>query len=297
MIEAVGISKAFGKKIALNGVSMNIDCGKIYGLVGSNGSGKSTLLRVLSGVYRADGGSLTLDGKSVFYNPESKAKIAYVPDDLYFPQGSNLSSMCRLYKNVYRSFDTDLFTKLAKNVELPFDKNINTFSKGMKRQASTILALSVRTEYLLLDETFDGLDPVMRKYVKAVISDEMLSRGSTAVITSHSLRELEDTCDNISVLHSGDLLLHGDTETIRTKKVKVQAAFSFEYGEELFANIEHVYFEKHGSVCNLILTGNCAGGVEKIKAMSPVILDVLPLTLEELFSYELKERGYCFNEE
>lgn len=296
MIELTGVSKLFGKKKALNGVSINVEDGHIYGLVGSNGSGKSTLLRIMSGVYKADGGKVSLDGKPIFNCPESKRRISYISDDIYFPAGADLSGASRLYRSAYEGFDPDLFVSLTKEMGLPLDKSVSTFSKGMKRQAATALALSVRADYLLLDETFDGLDPIMKGYVKTIISREMLDRGASAIITSHSLRELEDTVDKIAFIHNGDLVLDGDTDAIKNKYAKLQVGFADNYGEERFEGISYRRFRKSGSVCSMILSEDIEGSVERVRAMSPIILDVLPLSLEELFSCELEMRGYCLNE-
>ncbi len=293
MIEVKNLTKRFQDFTALENVSCTIDSGCIYGMVGSNGAGKSTLLRVLAGIYQADSGRVQVDGQPVWENPIVKKRIAYVPDELYFLNG-NLVRMEHMYRSIYADFDPTRFQALCKKLDLPRNKSVGQFSKGMRRQAATILALSRRPDYLLFDETFDGLDPVMRQYVKSLICDDVLERGASAIITSHSLRELEDLCDQLALLHKGGLVLERDIEHLKTEQFKIQIAFSEPFGKEKFDGINVVHFEKNGSVANLIVGGERANIVEKLRAMSPILLDVLPLTLEEVFTYEMEALGYSF---
>lgn len=229
MIEAKNVSKSFDGFCALNDISCVIPDGCIYGLVGTNGAGKSTLLRIMTGVYRQDTGELTYDGVPVYENPIIKKDIVYVPDELYFLPGANLNRMAKLYAAVYPGFDMKKFTGLAENLRLDRKKNIATFSKGMKRQAAIVLALSSCPKYMFFDETFDGLDPVMRNLIKAIICQEVEDRHAVAVITSHSLRELEDTCDQLALLHRGGLVLESELIDLKTNMFKVQTAFLDEY--------------------------------------------------------------------
>ena len=297
MIKAEHIVKKFGDFTALNDISINIGEGKIYGLVGSNGAGKSTLIRVLTGVYRADGGAATFDGENIFNNPSVKKRIAFVPDELYFLPGSNLERMALIYKSAYEKFDMERFKQLLGGVGLDPKRKINTMSKGMKRQAATMLALASRTDCIFFDETFDGLDPVMRNYIKGIISEDVLSRGATAVITSHSLRELEDTCDQLALLHKGGLVVESDIENLKTRHIKVQIGFTDEYDESRFNGINMKRFVKHGSISSMLVPGDDDSIIEKLKAMNPAILDVLPLSLEEVFTYEMETLGYTLNAE
>ena len=294
MLKAEKITKYFGSFQALSEISLSIEKGSIYGLVGSNGAGKSTLLRILAGVYRQDSGNVSLDGDRVYNNPVVKNRIAYVSDDLYFLPGADLYRMASLYRASYPRFDDVRFFRLLKSVGLDLNKPVSEYSKGMRRQAATMLALASQPDYIFFDETFDGLDPVMRNYIKGVISEDVLSRGASAVITSHSLRELEDTCDQLALLHKGGLVLESDIEQIKTRHVKVQIGFREDYTEEKFSGIVYAGFSKHGSVSSMILSGETSAEVEKLKAMEPVILDVLPLSLEEMFTYELETLGYTF---
>ncbi len=292
MITASKVSKKFGGYLALDGVDCQIPDGCIYGLVGSNGAGKSTFLRLMTGVYKADSGSVSVDGENVYDNPAVKAKLMYVPDELFFLPQSNMQRMAQFYKCIYPNFSDERFHALCRQFGLNPKANINTFSKGMKRQAATILGLACRTEYLLFDETFDGLDPVMRNFVKSVIYEDICDRGASAVITSHSLRELEDTCDQLALLHKGGIILQSDVGQLKTSLFKVQAVFDRPYTKEMFTGLDMLHFSKHGSVCNLILRGSSEEAMRRINALEPILSEVLPLTLEEVFLYEMKNLGY-----
>lgn len=298
MIEAKGLIKNFDKFCALNNISCTINDGCIYGMVGSNGAGKSTFLRLITGVYKPDGGSVTIDGREVWDTPDVKRRIAYVPDELYFLPGATMDRMARMYTSFYSSFDKDRFKSLAGKFGLDTKKAITTFSKGMKRQAATILALATCPDYIFFDETFDGLDPIMRNYVKSIICEDVLDRGATAVITSHSLRELEDTCDQLALLHKGGLVLQSDIQNLKTAQFKVQIAFSDDYSKEKFECVDgmHIlHYVKHGSVANMIVKGDRDIITASLREMSPIILDILPLTLEEVFTYEMEALGYTFD--
>ena len=216
MITASNLTKRFGDFYALNRLNCTIPEGCIYGLVGSNGAGKSTLLRLISGIYRPDGGSVAIDGQSVFDNPDVKNRLVFVPDELFFLPRSNMKRMAELYANLYERFSLEKFERLTRLFSLNPNQNIATFSKGMKRQAATILALCCNADYILFDETFDGLDPVMRNLVKTLLYDDVLERKATAVITSHSLRELEDTCDQLALLHKGGIIFESDIGNLKT---------------------------------------------------------------------------------
>ena len=295
MIRCEDLCKKFGKFSALENVSCTIEDGCIYGMVGSNGAGKSTFLRILSGIYKADVGSALVDGENVWENPEVKSKIAFVPDELYFLNSASMNRMAKMYADLFCGFDRSRFDELTKKFGLDPSKSLNTFSKGMRRQAMTILALSARPKYIFFDETFDGLDPVMRNYVKSLICSDVIDRGATAIITSHSLRELEDTCDQLALLHKGGLVLESDVQNLKTARFKIQVAFKEDFSEELFREIPIVRFTKSGSVASMIVKGERAEVVSRIAAMNPVLLDVLPLTLEEVFTYEMEALGYTFS--
>ncbi|MBQ2388781.1 MAG: ABC transporter ATP-binding protein [Clostridia bacterium] len=296
MIGANNVTKKFDDFTALDGISCKIESGCIYGLVGSNGAGKSTFLRVLSGVYRADQGDVTIDGEPIYENPSVKKKIMLVPDDLYFLPGASMLRMKKLYKSVYPDFDDKRFDELANCFGLDVKKNLGTFSKGMRRQAATVLALSARPEYIFFDETFDGLDPIMRNVVKRLICEDILDRKATAIITSHSLRELEDTCDQLSLLHKGGLVFESDIQNLKTSLFKVQIAFDQEYDKSKFTGMDILKFTKRGSVSNIIVRGDRDLTVAALSSMKPTLLDVLPLSLEEVFTYEMEALGYKFSD-
>lgn len=295
MFEVNGLTKKFGSFTALDNVTCKIPDGCIYGMVGSNGAGKSTFLRLLSGIYKPTLGTITADGQPVWENPEIKSQIAFIPDDLYFISNSSPNRMAKTYSSIYPTFNYDKFLKLAREFGLDVTKNTNTFSKGMRRQTSIILALAADPKYIFFDETFDGLDPVMRNLVKKLILSDVADRGACAIITSHSLRELEDTCDQLALLHKGGLILESDISDLKTRQYKIQLAFAEEYDRSKFDGIEIVSFTKSGSVANMIVKGDREITAEKLRAMDPLFLDILPLTLEELFTYEMETLGYSFD--
>ena len=294
MITAENVSKNFDGAAALSNVSCTIPNGSVYGMVGSNGAGKSTFLRILCGVYKADDGTVSADGEGVYENPKVKSQIAFVPDELFFPTGASLETMGKNYANIFRDFDKERYQELTKEFELPFKRPIGTFSKGMKRQAAITLALARKPKYLLFDETFDGLDPIVRNYAKSIIMNDVSERNASAVITSHSLRELEDTCDQLMLLHKGGIVLESEVTNLKTSLFKIQIAFNFPYDESLFENINIVKFSKSGAVSNIIVRGDRDEVTRRLAVLSPVIIDILPLTLEEVFTYEMEALGYDF---
>lgn len=295
MIRAELLTKEFDGYKALDNVSCEIPEGCIYGMVGSNGAGKSTFLRLVSGVYRPEQGTVMIDDEPVYENPHIKNRIAFVPDDLYFVHNATMKKTAKFYAGVYRDFDYATFELLADTFKLDPSKPVSAFSKGMKRQAAIILAISCRPKYLFLDETFDGLDPVMRALVKSIICRDVEERKATAILTSHSLRELEDTCDQLALLHRGGLIFESDISDLKTSLFKVQIAFLEEYGRERFDSLDMLHFAKSGSVSNIILRGDKDKVTAALREMKPVILDVLPLSLEEVFTYEMEALGYSFD--
>lgn len=281
---------------ALDNLSCRVPSGCIYGLVGANGSGKSTLMRLISGVYKPHSGKLEIDGEAIWENPKAKARVAYIPDELYFLPQSDLQKMAEFYRSVYPAFDTARFDALAAQFGLDKKTPLNNFSKGMKRQAATILGLSTMADYLLFDETFDGLDPVMRRLVKKTIYNDILERQTTAIITSHSLRELEDTCDQLALLHEGGIVFESDVERLKTSLYKVQIAFDTPFTKERFAAFHPLSFEQQGRVAVMILRGDRDTNEKMLRALNPLLCDLLPLNLEEIFLYETEALGYQFED-
>ena len=282
--------------VALDRLTCQIPRGCIYGMIGANGSGKSTFLRLLAGVYRPTSGTITVDDMPVWENPAAKSRIAYIPDDLYFLPQSSMDGMAQMYRAIYPRFDQERYRKLTKTFRLDPKANIHTFSKGMRRQAAAILGLSAMPDYLFFDETFDGLDPVMRGLVKQVIYQDVIERNTTTIITSHSLHELEDTCDQLALLHRGGIVFQSDVQDLKTSLFKVQTAFAEPFTREKFAGLNILSYTQMGSVCSFILRGDKAETEARIRAMSPLLFDVLPLNLEEVFVYEMETLGYSFKD-
>ncbi|WP_027431666.1 ATP-binding cassette domain-containing protein [Lachnospira multipara] len=296
MIELKSVSKKFDHFQALDKIGSSISDSSIYGMVGSNGAGKSTLLRILAGIYEVDEGEVLYDGQAIYNNPEVKKDVVLVGDELYFFPGADLKRMAKFYASVYDNFDKDLFNELIIDFKLDINKNLGHYSKGMRRQAAIVLALSTGANYLLFDETFDGLDPVVRKFVKKKICEIVADKKATVIITSHSLRELEDICDHLVLLHKGSLVVDSDIIELKTHKFKVQIAFREEFNRDKFSDFDIVSYSQRGSVANIIINGEKEIVVNRLKGLNPVLLDVLPLTLEEIFIYEMEKLGYDFLE-
>jgi len=296
MIKVQNVTKKLDNYVALSNLTCEIPKGSIFGLIGTNGAGKSTLLRAITGVYRINSGTITLENEPIFENPKVKNRMMYVPDELYFMYGSNMIRMAKLYQDVYSNFDMDRFKELTALFKLNPRENINKFSKGMKRQVAIILALSTRADYLFFDETFDGLDPVKRNVVRNLIAQDAVDNNTTVIITSHSLRELEDTCDQLALLHEGGIVFESDVQNLKTSLFKVQIAFLTNFSKEMFNDFETLSFTKHGSVANMIIRGDKEETREKLARFKPAILEILPLSLEEVFIHEMASVGYVFDE-
>jgi len=294
VLEIVNLTKKFEDITALNDVTFNIKEGSIYGLVGSNGSGKSTLLRIISGVYKADVGLCLVDGEESFDNSKVKANICYLPDTPYFIHQSNLNEMRRFYKTLYANFSDERFEQLLKIFPLDRKKRISSMSKGMQRQAALILSLSTKPKYLLLDEAFDGLDPVMRKVLKSLLA-EGISDGMTAIIASHNLRDLDELCDTVGVVHKGRVLLSDDIDNLKSNIHKVQAIFDRVPDASIFDELNPLSVEKSGSVVQLVVRGDEAEIRSFLNKLFPQFLEILPPTFEEIFMYELEVSGYDAN--
>lgn len=291
MIEAINLTKKFDKYAAVNNVNFKIEQGTIYGLVGSNGSGKSTLLRLISGVYTQDEGKIIVDNMRVFDNPELKSKICYLGDTPYFIHMSNLNEMERFYMSMFPSFSKERFESLLNVFPLDRTKRISTMSKGMARQAALILSLSVMPKYLLLDEAFDGLDPVMRKVLKSILSDG-ISDGMTAIIASHNLRDLDELCDSVGVLHKGSLLLSDGIDQLKNKLHKVHIVFKDVPDMSVFNELDVLKTEKTGSLYRLVIRGEESKISSFLNFLPTSYAEILPPTLEEIFMYELEAKGY-----
>ena len=293
MIEVKQISKKFDDIQALNQVSVTIQEGSVFGLVGTNGAGKSTLMRIISGVLKADGGAVEIDGNPVFENLKAKELIFYISDECYFFPSATPRDMAQYYRSVYPQFDMERFAKLMKQFGLDEKRKIKTFSKGMKKQLSILLGICANTKYLFCDETFDGLDPVMRQAVKSLFAQEMTQRGMTPVIASHNLRELEDICEYVGLLHRGGILLAKDLEEMKFHIHKIQCVFRNEGDEEkAFLEMEILQKEKRGSLYTITARGTRESILEQVQSADPLFAEVLPLSLEEIFISETEVAGY-----
>lgn len=295
MIKVDRVSKKYDNDFVLNNLSFNIKDNCIYGLVGANGAGKSTLLRIIMGIFDANIGSVTIDGEEVSHNVKLKQKMVFIPDDLFFYPGYTLIDMAKYYQSMYDEFDMDYLRELAKLLKLKENVKISNFSKGMKRQCALICAIATNADYIFFDETFDGLDPVIRNVMKKIIVKQMNKKKTTIVMTSHNLRELEDICDNLGLLYQGGILFESEIDTIKTNMYKVQISLKGDFDKDDFSDIDLLSYKKNGSVATLIIKDVDNTSKKKLAKKNPIILDYLNLTLEEIFIYEMEAMGYEFN--
>lgn len=295
MIKVDRVSKKYDNDFVLNNLSFNIKDNCIYGLVGANGAGKSTLLRIIMGIFDANMGSVTIDGKEVSHNVKLKQKMVFIPDDLFFYPGYTLIDMAKYYQSMYDEFDMDCLRELAKLLKLKENVKISNFSKGMKRQCALICAIATNADYMFFDETFDGLDPVIRNVMKKIIVKQMNKKKTTIVMTSHNLRELEDICDNLGLLYQGGILFESEIDTIKTNMYKVQISLKGDFDKDDFSDIDLLSYKKNGSVATLIIKDVDNTSKKKLAKKNPIILDYLNLTLEEIFIYEMEAMGYEFD--
>ncbi len=294
MIEIKNLKKSFDTKIVLSDLCSNIPDNAIYGLIGANGSGKSTLLRLINSIYKPDEGTILIDGVSSYDNEEVKKEMVFVPDDLFFYPGYSLYDTAKFYQAMYPKFNLEFVFDTARKLKLDFNKSINTFSKGMRRQCAIICALATNAKYIFFDETFDGIDSVVRQYFKKLIAKQMTKQDTTIIMTSHNLRELEDICDNLGLISEHKILFESDVNSLKTDMIKVQISFKKDFDESLFAKLDVLYFKKIGKVATLIIKDK-KDSKKYLESLKPVILDYLPLTLEEIFIYQMEALGYEFN--
>lgn len=295
MINIANVSKKYDTEYVLKNLNCTIKENSIYGLVGANGSGKSTLLRIITGIYSADEGNITIDNELLTDFAKIKQKIVFIPDDLFFYPSYTLMDTAKYYQSMYPNFDMDYLKELANLLNLNLNKKITTFSKGMKRQCALICAIATNCDYLFFDETFDGLDPVIRNTMKKILIKQMSKKNTTIIMTSHNLRELEDICDNLGLLYQGGILFESDIDTIKTNMFKIQISFNTEFDKEKFKDLDILSFKKQGSIATIIIKDTSGKSKQKLEKMNPLILDYLNLTLEEVFIYEMEALGYEFN--
>lgn len=292
MIEVKSLVKRFGSIAALDGISFTIEAGSVFGLVGSNGAGKSTLLRSLAGIYQPESGEILVDGLHPFENSAVKSKLFFISDYPYFFPQANMKEMADFYSKTYASWDSQRYEELC--VLFPLDQNarIINMSKGMQRQVALINALSVRPDYLLLDEIFDGLDPVMRQLLKKLVSSEVSERSMSVIIASHNLRELEDLCDHVGLMHKGGVVFEQELDALKLGIHRVQAIFKPMPLQEALQELNIIKQDTRGSLVNFVIRGKREEILEKLNSWNPVFIELLPLTLEEVFISEMEVAGY-----
>ena len=288
MLRIDHLCKSFGTNEVIRELNMEVNDSSVYGLVGVNGAGKSTLLRIIAGVIKPDKGEVKLQGEDLLNDAHLRRKIAFVPEEPYCPSGSTIRSLKVLYESMY-DFDSVWFREACNAFELNETKALAGLSKGMKRRAALLLSLACNPDLLLLDEAYDGLEPLARLQVKKMLAERMEEKGMSVILSSHSLRELEEICDSFGILDRGSLVDYGDLLEKKRLVNKYQIAFETEKKEEDFRDMDVLSFTSSGRVCNLLIRGEKEEIVEKINAMNPVLLDVLPVNFEELFMSEVRE--------
>lgn len=290
MINIMNLVKSFDDKKVLDNLNIQIEDGSVFGLIGINGAGKSTLLRLISGVYSQDVGVIEVDNECVFENEKVKKDIVYVSDDPYFPISSTIKSLKVFYSSFY-NLDESLYQKYLNMFNLKESALISSFSKGMKRQVSLLFAMAICPKYLLLDECFDGLDPLVRLNFKKALTELIQDKKITVIISSHNLKELEDICDSFGILENGKINTYGDLIDSKTNINKYQLAYSIEKTKDDFKDFNLMSIEISGRVVSLVIKGNKEEIMAKLEKSEPLFIDVLPVNFEELFIYEMEARN------
>ena len=294
MIQVTDLVKTFDGFRALDGLTMQVSKGAIYGLVGPNGAGKSTILRHLCGVYRPDGGVITIEGQPVYENPTIKERMVVIPDDVYYYGSASVREMMKFYRGMYPTFSMERFEKLAEAFpEVDAKRPIRRMSKGMQKQAAFWLAMSCCPDYLLLDEPVDGLDPVMRRQVWSLLMGDVAEYGTTVLVSSHNLRELEDVCDHVGILSHGKVLIERSLSDLQDNLVKMQVVFQEKELPKLPDDLEVLHVSQVGRIHTLIVRGRAEEVTNRLAVYAPILMDALPLTLEEIFIYELGGEDYA----
>lgn len=290
MIEVRNVVKEFDGFRALDDLNMTVPTGSVYGLVGPNGAGKSTIIRHLTGIYRQDAGEILVDGAPVFENPEVKSRIAYIPDEIFYYANASIREMMDFYRSIYPHFDAERFKKLADVFGLDPKRQMRRLSKGMQKQAAFWIAVSLRPEILILDEPVDGLDPVMRRQIWSIIMADVAENGTTVLVSSHNLRELEDVCDSVGIMNKGKIMIERSLNELQENIVKIQLALPD--GESLPEGLDILHKSSTGRLQSLIMHGTQEELTEKLQSAHPLFIDAVPLTLEEIFIYELGGADY-----
>ena len=291
MIEMKNVVKTFDGFAALDGLTLTAPKGSVYGMVGPNGAGKSTAIRHLAGILRADSGEIAIDGQPVFENPAVKERVAYIPDDVFFFPQATISDMMKFYRRLYPKFDMERFSKLGEVFGIDPKRPIRKLSKGMQKQAAFWLTVSMRPDVLILDEPVDGLDPVMRRQVWGIVMSDVAENGTTVLVSSHNLRELEDVCDHVGIMNHGKMMIERSLSELQENIVKIQLALPD--GGTLPDGLDILHRSATGRLQILILRGKAEALTNTLAAASPLFMDVVPLTLEEIFIYELGGADYA----
>ena len=292
MIELKDLTKRFEEKTALDAVSLTVEDGAIFGLIGSNGSGKSTLLRLIAGIYAPDGGTIRIDGSPVFDNTGIKSQISYLGDTPFFFSHDTMKETASFFSKLYRGFDKDLYKRLLEIFPLDPTKKIASMSKGMQRQAALVTAIAISPKYLLLDEAFDGLDPVIRKALKSILIERAENKSMTTVIASHNLSELEYLCDQTGLLHEGKLVMSSHIDRLKGSLQKVQVAFRQVPETTAFGDLDVLKIDRSGSILQMLIRGDREEITARIERLSPVFIECIEPSLEEIFCCELEAVGY-----
>lgn len=290
MIEVKKLVKTFGDFRALDGLDINVPSGAVYGLVGPNGAGKSTVIRHITGILKQNSGEVKVDGEDVYENTAVKARIAYIPDDVFYYTQASVNDMMKFYRDMYPKFDMERFSSLGKVFGIKTSSPVRKLSRGMQKQVAFWLALSMRPETVVLDEPVDGLDPVMRRQVWNVLLSDVAENGTTVLISSHNLRELEDVCDHVGIMNKGKMMIERNLADLQESLVKVQLALP--EGKSVPDGLDILHMSELGHLKTIIVRGSTDDVTGKLAAASPMFIDVLPLTLEEIFVYELGGAGY-----
>ena len=297
MIEVKHVVKSFDGFHALDDLTMTVPKGAIYGLVGPNGAGKSTILRHLCGAYRQDSGEITLEGQPIYENPSVKKRMAVIPDELYYFGSASTRDMMKFYKGIYPNFDMERYEKLKEAFPAVDEKRaIRRLSKGMQKQSAFWLSLCCKPDYLLLDEPVDGLDPVMRRQVWSLLMGDVAERGTTVLVSSHNLRELEDVCDHVGILSHGKVALERSLSELQGGTVKLQIAFREDTPPELPADLQILHSSNLGRIWTYIVRGNAEDVLNRFATLNPLFQEALPLSLEEIFIYEMGGEDYAVRE-
>ena len=293
MLEAKNVVKTFGGFRALDGATLRVPQGAVYGLVGPNGAGKSTIIRHLTGVYRPDSGELTLDGQPIYENPAVKGRMAVIPDDwYYFPQAS-ICEMAKVYAGMYPAFNRERYEKMKEVFPLNDKMMLRRMSKGMQKQAAFWLTMCCMPEVLILDEPVDGLDPVMRRQVWSLLLGDVAERGTTVLVSSHNLRELEDVCDHVGIMNRGKVMLEHSLSQLQENTVKLQVVYQTAQTPDLPAGLKPLHHSQSGRIHTYIFYGDVAQIQNQLATLNPLLMDAIPLTLEEIFIYELGGVDYA----